>query len=83
MDKELLNQIKSTLRDNGFSQYTSCNCSGVYTEKYKNLTNWRVNLCPYKGTFFVIKHGVAVAGKKINQFNEVFTKYLQEIQAEA
>ena len=82
MNRSLINEIKTKLSENGFWMYTSCHCDGVYIEKFKNDGIWRVNLCPNRGTFFIIKAGVSLVGKKIALFNEVFTTYLVDIQAQ-
>lgn len=82
--EEFVINAKKLLWDNGFMMYTSCNCNGVYTEKYKlEGTIWKVNICPKKGTFFIKYGGNTLVGKKIQLFDEIFNEYLKRIQEEA
>ena len=79
-----ISQIKSMLWDNGFTMYTTCNCNGNFTEKYKlDRTLWKVNIIPKKGTFFIKFGGNTLTGKKFHEFETIFTSYLIRIKEEA
>lgn len=60
--------------------YATCNCGGIYTEKYKlEGSAWKVRVMPRKGIFFIQHHGNTLIGKKFDKFDEVFNQYLPQI----
>ncbi len=82
MNRASPKEIEDRLFEAGFTLYSAsyCGSCGCWYNKYKlEGTIWKVEVCTNKGTFFLKKAGRALVGKKVDKFNEVFEKYIQEI----
>lgn len=68
-------EIKAILEAKNFYQYSSCNCSGGYFEKFQSRDSkvfLKVEVQPEKRRVFFYRSGFVISGTTYDKFEERF-----------